>query len=191
MGYSSKAALGRSHYFEKPINVSNHLFVRHRLGTSCNRLHNVVIARAAANITLELFADRMLVECVSLAVYNINGRHNHARRAKTALKAMVFTKGSLHGVEVIRRPDTFDRRNGCTVASNRQCCAALNGTAIDMNNTRTALAGIAAHMRSGQVKMLPQKLGEKGPRIDSRGNFFAINDHRNARHELSSTGYRV
>ena len=94
-------------------------------------------------------------------------------------------------MQIFRRADALNRRDNGTIASDGQSGAALDRAAIDMNNARAALAGVAADMRAGQVKMLAQELGEKSPRINGCGNFLAVNDHRDARHEPSSTGCRV
>src|ERR1700722_20435625 len=40
----------------------------HRLGAGRDRLHDVMVARASADIALELLADHMLVEVMALAI---------------------------------------------------------------------------------------------------------------------------
>ena len=43
------------------------------MGTGSHRLHDIVIARAAADIALQFLADRVLVEIMALAVHDIDG----------------------------------------------------------------------------------------------------------------------
>src|SRR5580692_5564126 len=56
----------------------------HRLGAGRDRLDDIVVARAAADIALELLADRMFLEIVALAAHHVDGGHDHARRAISA-----------------------------------------------------------------------------------------------------------
>src|SRR5881394_3198047 len=72
----------------------------HGLGAGRNRLDDVVVPRAAAQIAFELLAYCRLVQLCALAVHNIDGGHDHARRAETALQRMILTEGFLHRVEL-------------------------------------------------------------------------------------------
>src|SRR5215472_9517982 len=61
----------------------------HRAGASGDRLDDVVIARAAANIAFELFTDGAVVELVAFAADNVDGRHDHAGRTEAALQSVI------------------------------------------------------------------------------------------------------
>src|SRR5665213_4581312 len=76
---------------------------RHRLRTCFDCLDDVVIARAAADIAVELFADGMFVETVAVATNDIERRHDHAGRAVAALQAMMFAEGFLHRMQLAAR----------------------------------------------------------------------------------------
>ena len=76
-----------------------------------NRLYDVVIARAAAEIAFKFFADRFLVETVLVALDDTDGAHHHAGGAETALQGMVFTKRFLHGMQFVAVGEAFDRRD--------------------------------------------------------------------------------
>jgi hypothetical protein len=52
--------------------------------------------------------------------YQINGLHNHARRAKPALQAMTVLKRRLHWMKVIGAADAFDGYHLGTLSLNRQ-----------------------------------------------------------------------
>src|SRR6202044_448945 len=53
----------------------------HGLGAGGDRLDDVVVAGAAADIALELLADGVIVEIVALAAHDIDRGHDHARGA--------------------------------------------------------------------------------------------------------------
>src|SRR4029077_8537920 len=78
----------------------------HRLRARRDRLHDVVVAGAAADGAFELVTGRRVVEIVPLAVHQIDRSHDHAGRAESALQAMVFAEGFLHRVQlaVVRQP---------------------------------------------------------------------------------------
>src|SRR6202042_1976532 len=66
--------------------------IRHRLGASRDRLDNILVAGAAAQIAFELLADDIIAEVVTPAMDEIDGGHDHARCAKAALQAVVLTE---------------------------------------------------------------------------------------------------
>src|SRR5437773_12122318 len=71
----------------------------HGAGAGRDRLDDVVIAGAAAQIAFEFPADGLLVEIMTLAVHDIDRGHDHARRAEAALQAMIFAERFLHRVQ--------------------------------------------------------------------------------------------
>src|SRR5262245_13038973 len=68
----------------------------HRLRAGGDRLHDVVVAGAAADVALELLADGLVVEAVALALHHVDRRHDHARRAEAALQAVIVAERFLH-----------------------------------------------------------------------------------------------
>src|SRR5262245_39404131 len=73
-----------------------------------DRLDDVVVAGAAAEIAVELVADRFLVELVPLAAHDIERRHDHAGGAEAALQAMVLAKRLLHRMQLVAGRHPFD-----------------------------------------------------------------------------------
>src|SRR3989304_10067409 len=61
----------------------------HCLCAGGNRLHDIVVAGAAAEIAFQLLADRVFVEIVALAVHDIDRAHDHARRAEPAPQSVM------------------------------------------------------------------------------------------------------
>src|SRR5579872_6235641 len=71
----------------------------HAGGTGLDRFDDVVIAGAAADIALELMPDRRLVEPLAEPSHDIDGGHDHARRAEAALQPVILVESLLHGME--------------------------------------------------------------------------------------------
>src|SRR5579864_3608669 len=72
----------------------------HRLGAGGDRLDDIVIAGAAADIALELLADGVVVEVVTFAADHIDRGHDHAWRAVAALQTVVLAKRLLHRMQL-------------------------------------------------------------------------------------------
>src|SRR5690606_5018567 len=71
----------------------------HPGGARLDRLHDVVVAGAAADVALELVADRVLVEALAEPVHHVDRGHDHARRAEAALEAVVLVESLLHRMQ--------------------------------------------------------------------------------------------
>src|SRR5262245_13649614 len=82
---------------------------RHRLRAGCDRLDDVVVARATAEIPIQLFANGHLVELVSPARDDVDRGHDHAGRAETALQSVILPKCFLHGMQLAVRGEPLDR----------------------------------------------------------------------------------
>src|SRR5437764_11270471 len=62
----------------------------HRLGAGRDRLHDVVVPGAAADVAFELVPDGLVVEVVALAGHQVDRRHDHAGRTEAALQTVIF-----------------------------------------------------------------------------------------------------
>src|SRR5262249_44182139 len=71
----------------------------HGLGAGGARLHDRVVAGAAAEIALELVANGGIVELVALAIDHVDRGHDHARSAIAALQSVILAERLLHRVE--------------------------------------------------------------------------------------------
>src|SRR5580698_4025531 len=71
----------------------------HGAGAGSDRLDDVVIAGAAANVALELLADGVVVKVVALAAHHVDRGQDHAGRAIAALQAVVLAERLLHRVQ--------------------------------------------------------------------------------------------
>ena len=127
----------------------------HGFRSGFNGLNNVVVARAATQVAFELLANGLLVQLSCVASDHVRRRHDHPRRTKTALQAMVFAEGFLNGVQGVGTGgQALDGRDIRTFGHNRQHGTRLHRLTIDMNGTGATLRSFAAHMGSRQAQML-------------------------------------
>ena len=87
---------------------------------------------------------------VPLAVHDIDGGHDHARRAVPALKAVMLTESRLHRVQLAALGDALDGGDDAGIGLDGEDGAGLHGLSVQMNDAGAALAGVAAHMGSGE-----------------------------------------
>jgi hypothetical protein len=86
-----------------------------------------------------------------------NGRTNLTGRAITALIAVMFDEGSLHGVKIVGRAKAFDRRNLIALMLDSQAEASVNPLAVNDDRTGTALSVITTFLRPGKLPSIPQR----------------------------------
>src|SRR3712207_3734695 len=67
---------------------------------SPDRIYDMLVARAPANVTLQLVADRPLVR-FTMAPGDVDPHHHHPRRAKAALQGVVLAESGLHGMKIL------------------------------------------------------------------------------------------
>ena len=76
-----------------------------------NGFDDIMISRAAADIALKFVPDGRLVERMSLAVHEVDGGHDHARRAIAALQAMMLAEGFLHRMQMAMAAEALNGRH--------------------------------------------------------------------------------
>src|SRR3979490_2036486 len=162
--------------------------VRHRLGARRDRLDDVLVAGAAAEIAFELFADGVVAEVVALAVDEIDRGHDHAGRAETALQAVMLAERLLHRMQ--RRAvggEALDGLDLVPVSHDRERGAGFDRLAVEMHDAGAALRGVAADMGAGQPQILAQKLHQKRAGVDIGVDGIAVHDKRNLGHSALSS----
>src|SRR5262245_13230863 len=118
----------------------------HARGAVLNGFDDVVIARAAADIALKLVAHSGFVELLALAIYKIDGGHDHARRAEATLQTMVLAERFLHRMKRAVLGQALDGDDVRAFTSDRQRRAGFDRLAVQVHNAGAALACIAADM---------------------------------------------
>ena len=82
--------------------------VRHRLGGGADRDDDVLVPGAATEVALDRVAD-LVVGRIRVTVEQVDGGHDHARRAEAALQAVLLPEGRLHRMELVTRGEPLDR----------------------------------------------------------------------------------
>src|SRR5262245_7853333 len=125
-------------------------------GARGDRLDDVVIPGAAAEVAFELVANGRLVR-LAATTHDVERHHDHAGGAVAALKRVMRAKGDLHRMERRSgRGQSFDGGHVRALALQRQDRARLGGQAVDMYDARATLRGVAADVRSGEPQPLSQ-----------------------------------
>src|SRR5437763_7453103 len=160
----------------------------HRGGALLHRLDDVVIAGAAAQVALQLLADRLFVG-VRMTRDEIDRAHHHAGRAEATLEAVAFLERVLHRMHrSIGRRDALDRHDVRALHLPCENVARLDRAAVDVDRACAALRGIAADVRARQGQRSAQKIGEQHARINIGAHRFAIDGQcKGNRHGTSST----
>src|SRR4029450_13750844 len=138
----------------------------HRLGAGGDRLNDIVIAGATADVALEFFTDRCLIR-LAPSTHDIKCHHHHARGAVAALKAVILTKSRLHRVEGgLGRGQSLNGGDRRALALERGHGARFYRYAIDMHDTRAALRCVATDVRACELEPLPEKVDERRSPFD-------------------------
>ena len=124
-------------------------------------LDDVLVTGATAQIAFEQFANFEFAG-VGVALGDVNGAHDHAGCAKTALQAVAFFECGLHGVHgAIGLGHAFNGGDFGALGLCGEHVARLDGAAIDMNGTRATLGGVATHVGASQFEVLAQSVDEQ------------------------------
>src|SRR3989442_1209207 len=127
-----------------------------RAGRGLDRGDDVLIARAAAQISLERVADLGLGR-LGLRREQIGRRHDHAGSAKAALQPVLLPKRLLQRVQAPPSPSpsvaaqTLDGRDRVPLPLQCEHGAALYRPAVDMDRAGAALARSSARLRNREV----------------------------------------
>src|SRR5712692_4325368 len=162
--------------------------VRHRLGARRDRLDDVLVADAAAEIAFELFADGVVAEIMALAVNHVDRGHDHAGGAEATLQPVMLAKRLLHRMQ--RRAvsgKAFDGLDLVPVSHDRERGAGFDRLAVEMHDAGAALRGVAADMGAGQPQILAQELHQQGGGGDIGIDGIAVHDQGNLGHSALSS----
>src|SRR5713101_3640576 len=152
------------------------LLRRHLLGGVRNGLDDIVVARAAAEIAVELVPD-LFFRRLGVALEELGRGHDHARRAEAALQPVLLPEGVLDGVQLAVLGHAFDRGDLRAVGLDGQHGTGLHGLSIQMDGAGPALAGVAAHVRAREPGQLADEVHEQEPGLDVMRVSDAIDGH--------------
>ena len=117
-----------------------------------------------------------------MAMDDVDGRHDHARRAEAALQAVIVAECRLHRVQLVALGDAFDGGDVGAVGLSDQHGAGFHRPAIDMDDAGAALAGVASDMRAGESEMVAQEMDKQRSVFDIAGDRLAIDCQFDCRH---------
>jgi hypothetical protein len=124
------------------------------------------------------------VEAGGMALHDVDGGHDHARRAIPALKAMIVTKSSLHRMQGIAFRNAFDGGDVGAVGLADQGGAGFYCAPVDVNDAGAALAGVASDMCAGKSEVIAQQVDQQGSILDIGRYRFAVDRQFDCRHKL-------
>ncbi len=151
-----------------------------------DRLDDVVVAGAAAEIALQPVPDLVLRHALRVHVHQVDRAHHHARRAEAALQRVVLAEHLLHGMQrAVRGGQALDGGDRAALRLHGQHGAALHAVAVDMDDARAALAGVAADMGAGQAQLLAQQLHQQRAAFDLDRVWRAVHRQADLGHGVS------
>ena len=144
-----------------PVSVA---LMTHSRGSG-DRLDDVVVARAAAEVALEAVPDRFSARRLAI-VDQRDGRHHHARRAVSALERVVIVERLLHRVQLPVRGEALDRRDLGAVGLDAEDGARLHRLAVEQHRAGAARGRVAADGRAREREPLTQDVNQQITRLD-------------------------
>src|SRR5262249_30673254 len=117
-----------------------------------NGLDDVLVAGTAAEVAGHPIAD-LLFRRVRDFFEETIGTRNHARRAVTALQAVLLVEALLQRVQRAALLEAFDREHVSVVALHCEYRARFDRHSVEVHGARAAVAGFAADVRSGMSEL--------------------------------------
>src|SRR5262249_28749292 len=118
-----------------------------------DRLDDVDVAGAPADIALDGLADLRFAR-VGIRIEEGLGRHQHPRRAVAALQCVRVAEGLLQRMQFAILREPLDRLDRSAVGLDGEHHAALDRIAVVEDGARSAIAGVAAHVRAGEIEVV-------------------------------------
>src|SRR2546428_243481 len=115
----------------------------HLGGGRTDGVHDVVVARAAAQVPLDSVSD-LVVAGRRIAREEIDRGDHQPRRAEAALERVLHRERTLDRMELAILCETFDRGDLRALSLDGEDRARLRRTAVDEHRAGPALAGVTA-----------------------------------------------
>jgi hypothetical protein len=147
--------------------------LRHLACGVLNRFHNILIARAAAQIAGDSptnvalgWLGILLQECVR--------RHQHAGSTEPALQTMLLFEAFLQRVKLPFLEESLDRKKVRSIRLDGKHRARLDCLAVKDDGASAAVAGVAANVRACQTECFADEMNEEKPGFDIGFPMLAI-----------------
>src|SRR5919107_1927051 len=127
-------------------------------------LHDVLVARAAAQVPFQAFPDLPLRR-VGILLQEADGGHDHARRAITALQTVRLVESLLHRMPHAVLRDAPDGGDLVPVGLHRKDRARLDRLTVDVDRAGPATGRVAPSMHAPDPKVLPEVMEQQQPRF--------------------------
>src|SRR6056297_3671293 len=146
------------------------------------RLHDVVIAGAAADIALEIVADLRLGGR-RVFFQQRRRRHHHTRRAEPALQPVMILECLLYGVHrAIGCAQPLDGRHLRALGLGGEDGTRFHSLAVHVHHARPALAGVTAHMRAREAEAVSDEIHKQRATLDLAFRRLAVHGHADLWH---------
>src|SRR4030095_12808070 len=161
----------------------------HVLGGPLNRLDDVVIAGAPAQIAFELVPDLRLGR-LRVAFEHLVGCQDHAGCAEAALQPVLLPEPLLDRLQLAVLGQSLDRRDIGAVHLDGEEGAGLDGVAVHEDRARAALARVAADVGPGQADRLTNVVHQEKAGLHVMAVALAVDRHLDWQFHESSSGIR-
>src|ERR671918_2738576 len=127
-------------------------------------LHDVLVARAAAQVPFQAF-PYLLLRRVGILLQEADGGHDHARRAVTALQTVRLVESLLHRMPHTVLRNAPDGGDLVPVGLHRKDRARLDRLTVDVDRAGPATGRVAPSMHTPYPKVLPEMMEQQQPRF--------------------------
>src|SRR5712692_4028675 len=111
---------------------------------------DVLIARAAAQVAVESVPD-LFLGGLWIALEQLPGGHDHARRAETALQGMLVPESLLDGMQMAIGGEALDGQHLAAVGLDGEHGAGLYSVAVERHGAGPANGSLAPDVRPGEA----------------------------------------
>src|SRR6266446_301985 len=169
--------------------ASTSLLPGHVLGGPLDRLDDVVVARAPAEVALELVTDQLLGR-PGIALEHLVDRHDHARGAEAALEAVLLPEALLDRMELAVLGQALDRHDVGAVRLDGEEVAGFDGLTVHEDRARAALARVTADVRPGEAHGLADVVHQEKAGLHFVAVALAVDRHLDWQFHDSPSGIR-
>src|ERR671911_66369 len=127
-------------------------------------LHDVLVARAAAQVPFQAF-PYLLLRRVRVLLQEADGGHDHAWRAVAALETVRLVKRLLHGMPHTVLRDAPYCGDLVPVSLHRKDRARLDRLPVDVDRAGPATCRVAPGVHAPDPKVLPEMMEQQQPRF--------------------------